>query len=313
VRGAGRGRLIAAAAAVVAAAVAVLVIAGVFSSDSDPGPPPPPPSVRGYDVGGQPDSISAGAGYVWVADSLGGSLSRINPGSKRPIVVETAGFPTDVSAGEDAAWLALGDGGAVQRVSGTEGASRSIRTGRFPFRIAAGEGAVWAMSEAEVERINPDTGEVGDLILLNGDLSSIAAGEGAVWVVRGGYEVVKIDPGTLEIAGSAEVPGAFSVATGESAVWALGRGVNGDDPALTRLNPGGAVEGDPIPIEGAGDLAAGLGFVWTLEEKGLTRRDPDSGEPVGDPLPVGGTAITVGEGSVWVASPDEGTVYRVTP
>lgn len=61
---------------------------------------PAKPEVRRYRVAGRPDAISAGAGYVWVADSLEGTLQRVNPASDQPIPVEVAGFPTDVSAGE---------------------------------------------------------------------------------------------------------------------------------------------------------------------------------------------------------------------
>ena len=159
----------------------------------------------------------------------GGSLSAINPGSKRPIAVETAGFPTDVSAGEDAAWLALADRGAVQRVSGTEGAAEPVEVAGFPFRVAAGEGSVWAMSQTSSSGSTPTRGEAGAAVELGGDLASIAAGEGAVWVVRRGDEVVKLDPESGERSASAEVPGAFSVAVGESAAGRSARSSGGSE------------------------------------------------------------------------------------
>ena len=195
----GLRRPLAIAAALVAVAVAIAALAGAFSGDdgeqaesgdespfgqlaADTGPVLPPPTVRRYDVGGHPSSISAGAGYVWAVDSQSGSLDRINSRSKRPIAVETAGFPTDVSAGEGAAWLALADGGAVQRVTGTEGAGEPDEVAGFPFRVAAGEGSVWAMSQTSVERVDPATGTASEPVELDRDLASIAAGEGAVWV-----------------------------------------------------------------------------------------------------------------------------------
>jgi hypothetical protein len=64
--------------------VAILAIAGVFSGGDDngdgadegfgattetstaPAAPPAEPRVKRIPVGGRPDSLSAGAGYVWV-------------------------------------------------------------------------------------------------------------------------------------------------------------------------------------------------------------------------------------------------------
>ncbi len=312
--------------------MAILAVSGVFSggesssevesgfgsiSTPDPGPPPPQPRVQRYEVGGRPDSISAGAGYAWAADSLNGTLRRINPESKRPISVEVAGFPTDVSAAEDAAWLALADRGAIQRASGTEGAGEPVKVAGFPFQIAAGEGSVWAMSQTSIERIDPETQETGETVELDRDLASIAAGEGGLWVVRANDEVLKLDPGTGRSSESAQVPGAFNVTVGESAVWALGAGAGNDSGGtLTRIDPTGSVAGDPVPVVEAVDLAAGLGFVWILDAAGeLTRYDPETGRRRGDPISVGREplSVSVGEGAAWVAATGEGAVYRVTP
>jgi DNA-binding beta-propeller fold protein YncE len=328
--------IVAAAAAAVVLAVTVLAIAGVFSGDDgDPGdnaedgfgavtttdaaPPAPQPSVRRYEVGGRPDTIGAGGGYVWVSDSFAGTLSRINPASKRPIPVEPAGFPTDVSAAEGgSAWLALADRGAVQRVSATEGPAEPVEVGGFPFQVAAGEGAVWAMSQDTVERIDPQAGAVqGSAIPLEGDGSSIAAGEGGVWVTRSNRDLVRIDSGNGSIAAAAEVPGAFNVAVGESAVWALGASKGSAAGTLTRLDPAsGEVAGAAIPVSQALDVAAGLGFVWVVGANGtVSRFDPATGSPIGRQILVGRQpqSISVGEGSAWVACAGAGAVFRITP
>ena len=327
----GNRRPLAIAAGLVAVAVAVLALAGTFTGDEseeaapvadsrfgradtgDADPAPPRPAVRSYDVGGQPSSISAGAGYVWAADAQLGTLSRINPRSKQPIRVELAGFPTGVSAGEGAAWVALADRGAIQRVTGTEGAGRPLEVAGLPFRIAAGEGSVWAMSEDSLERVDPVTQTVEEPVRPGGDLADIAAGEGAVWAVRADEEVLRLDPASGEESGGAAVPGAFAVATGESAVWALGAD-QGGAATLNRIGAGGSLEGDPVPVPGATAVAAGLGQVWVVTSQGLTGHDPENGVPVGSPIDVGRSpvALTVGAGSVWVAA-SEGAVYRVTP
>ena len=306
--------------------VAALAIAGVFDGgDSEPAADdfgasaapeptaPRQPVVKRIDVGGRPDTIAAGAGYVWVADSLAGTLRRIHPQSERPVRVEAAGFPTDISAGEGGAWLALPDRGAVQRVT-VEGPGEPIKVRGFPFQIAAGEGGVWAMSQKAVERVDPSSGEAnGSPTSLEGSGAAIAAGEGWVWVVRRNREVVRINPEDGELQDEpAAVPRAFSVTVGESAAWALGT-----DGNLTRLDPKtGEAAGDPVPTGQPLDVAAGLGYVWVASANGTVLRiDPKSGTEVGAPIEAGkeAQAIAIGEGAVWVASPASGAVFKITP
>lgn len=324
--------MIAAAIGILIVAAGVLALAGVFSGDDappsvasdfgsittpEPAQAPAAPKVQRYRVGGRPDAISAGAGYVWAADSLDGTLRRINPASEKPIAVDVAGFPTDVSAGESAAWLALADRGAIERVTGDEGAGGPIDVAGFPFQIAAGEEAVWAMSQSAVERVDPSTLEAAEPVKLGGEGSAIAAGEGGVWVARSNAQVLKLDPGNGETVAAVDVPGAFNVTVGESAVWALGAGGgDGAGGTLTRIDPAGAVAGESIGVARAIDVAAGLGYVWVTDGGGgLTRYDPATGAPVGAPIDVGSEpqSLSVGEGSVWVASAREGTVFRITP
>jgi streptogramin lyase len=269
--------------------------------------------VKRIPVGGRPDSLSAGAGYVWVSDSFAGTLKRLNPRSGRPAGIPVAGFPTDVSAGEGAAWVALPDQGSVQRVAGG-GASQPVQAQGFPFQIAAGEGAVWAMSEKSVEKLDPTTGQPdGAPTPLKGPGAAITAGEGWAWVARANREVVRISPDDGELSDTAaSVPGAFNVTVGESAVWALGA-----SGTLTRIDPdSGEASGTAVKVPQALDVAAGLAYVWVTSGDGTVNRfDPRSGTPVGKPIGVGRQpqAISVGEGAVWVACAGDGAVYRITP
>jgi hypothetical protein len=52
-----------------------------------------PSTVKRFAVGGRPDAISAGAGYVWVTDSFAGTLKRMSPRGGRATDVPVAGFP----------------------------------------------------------------------------------------------------------------------------------------------------------------------------------------------------------------------------
>ena len=149
------------------------------------------------------------------------------------------------------------------------------------------------------------------------DLEAIAAGEGAVWVLTTNGKVLKLDPDTGDQSASAEVPGGFNVTVGESAVWALGSETeDGSGGALTRIDSSGADRRGPGP-GGPGGRRRRRARVRLGPQRGrgLTRHDPETGLPVGEPIPVGNDplSVTVGEGSAWVAAAGEGAVYRVTP
>ena len=287
---------------------------GTIEAGESP-PSPSPPRVRRIPVGGNPDSIAAGGEFVWVADSLRGTVRRIHPEGDRPIPVEAAGFPTDVAADESGAWLALPDRGAVQRLSPDAPPGPPVQTRGFPFRLALGESGLWAMSQKAVERLDPATGDAGGdpIMLAGGGAAAIAAGEGWVWVVRARGDVLQIDPdsGRPRPEPGASLPGVFEVATGEGAAWALEtRGT------LDRIDPGsGDARSSPARLRGGRDVAAGLGYVWVASREGVIRFDPIRLKAVGKPIPVGRRphAIAVGGGSVWVASAGDGAVYRIDP
>ena len=318
----------------------ILAIAGVFGGGDDtasaPGgdfggkvdvqPPnlPAQPATERIVVGGNPDAIAAGSGYVWASDSFLGTLTRINPRGLAATPVQVAGFPTDVAAGEGAAWLALPDRGAIQRVAGSGQAGEPRHLRGFPFQVAAGEGAVWAMSQKSVEKVSPGSGAPdGPPTSTEGPAAAIAAGDGWIWVTRANREVVRISPDDGELSDSAaDLPGVFNLTVGEGAVWALSS-TSGTDPRagtsqkLNRIDPAkGEVSGDPVGVRGAVDVAAGFDLVWVATNQGTVLRiNPKTGTEVGDPIRVGRqpSSIAVGEGAVWVADAGDGSVTEIKP
>jgi streptogramin lyase len=74
----------------------------------------------------------------------------------------------------------------------------------------------------------------------------------------------------------------------------------------------------PIPVgEPPLRIAAADEAIWVTSERDgtLTRLDPESGDPVGEPLQLGPgiSGVAVGAGSVWVSNPGAGEVLRVDP
>ena len=59
------------------------------------------------------------------------------------------------------------------------------------------------------------------------------------------------------------MPNAFSVTVGESAAWVLGAPGQVGTGTVTRIDPAsGEPAGEPVQVPQALDVAAGLGYLW---------------------------------------------------
>ena len=92
------------------------------------------------------EGISVGEGSVWVANSLGNTVSQIAPATNRVV--------------------------------------RRIRVGEDPVAVAAGGGAVWVTNykDGTVSRLDPRQGRVVATIPVGPNPDHVAVGEGGVWV-----------------------------------------------------------------------------------------------------------------------------------
>ena len=113
-------------------------------------------------VGKGPTAIAVGGGFVWVANSLDGTVSQIDPRTSGGQVVDK---------------IAVGNG---------------------PTGVAYGLGGVWVANSVDrtVVRIDPLTGKPGRPIPVDAGADAIAVGDGAVWVTSKSAGVLsRIDPG----------------------------------------------------------------------------------------------------------------------
>lgn len=335
----GRRRLRIAAGVVLAAATVLvaLTLAGVFSGDdgddgvagerpaAPPAAPPQPregggdaePKLTTVRVGGRPTAVASSGGAVWVADSFQARATMLESEARSPetVGIDLEGPAAGVAASPESAWYALPEQQLVERRDRADPASggERIELDGFPTVVAAGEGAVWALSERAVQRIDPESGEVGDPIGSGGFASSVAAGEGGVWVVVDNRELVLIEPGSGQREGEpVELPEPFGVSVGEGAVWvvsASGEVIRVDPDSLEPTSA-------PRPVRGALDVAAGHGAVWvTASDRTVTRLDPETLERIGEPLRVGDepASVAAGERAVWVANGGDGSLTRIQP
>ena len=147
------------------------------------------------------------------------------------------GRPTDVVAAGDTAWVATVDSTSVTGVSARTGSiSRSVPLRGSADAIAAGEGSVWVADgrrglvsriQAGYERVTQRVRvPISDAAArpsgrLQAPRASLAVGGGRVWLANGSESLVRIDPGTGEMAVLPAGRRVDAVAAAGGVVWAL--------------------------------------------------------------------------------------------
>jgi DNA-binding beta-propeller fold protein YncE len=112
-------------------------------------------------AGRRPTGITVADGLVWVADTRGASVTRVDPSlqavSGAPIPVGE--HPGGIDAGTSAVWVATSGDNAVRRLSLPSGEPDGgpIAVGPEPAAIAVGTTAVWVVNDGDgsVTRIEP--------------------------------------------------------------------------------------------------------------------------------------------------------------
>ena len=91
-------------------------------------------------VGDGPTGIAFGAGDVWVANTLAGTVSRIDPEANEVVgePIRVGNSPTAVAFGEGAVWVTNVDDASVSRIDPTDGSVKTIDVGAAGRGIAVG-------------------------------------------------------------------------------------------------------------------------------------------------------------------------------
>ena len=260
-----------------------------------------------YAVGRAPGAIAAGAGSLWVANRLDGTVSRIDRGRDEVVTIPVGGAPSAVAFGAGSLWVADGDARSVAQVDpGANKVQQRIPVGNAPRSLAVGAGALWVASgvDGRVQRIDLDRARVSRSIQIGANPTALVVGAGALWVAsEEAGTVTRIEPRTGRVVGALNVGnGPTALAAGEGAIWV----VNRRDGLLSRIDPArnavawaDRVGQDPIGV------AVGAGSVWVAggNDGTVIRADPRRPGAV-DRIQTGSgpAAIAVADGSVWTSA-----------
>jgi streptogramin lyase len=135
-------------------------------------------------LGPAPSGLAVGAGSVWVADAIEGTIRRIDVARRRTVAkIGVGGEPYAVVFARGSIWVTNSDDSTVTRIDPSNEAVVKIRVGRNPHGIAAGSRSLWVASlgSGTVSRIAP-SGRVLRKLTLCPDPVAVAATSRAAWV-----------------------------------------------------------------------------------------------------------------------------------
>jgi YVTN family beta-propeller protein len=231
-------------------------------------------------AGARPTALVAAFGSIWVANGDSGTVTRIDPSSRRQLAtIGVGGDPAGLAAGFGSVWVADGNAGTVTRIDARTNAVRdTISFGpsdplipKPVFSIAIGAGSVWATRDPGVVRIDPASDRVVASVPTV-PATGLAVGAGRLWVTDAAEQIERFDIGTRRRTGTIQVSGRV------------------DAPLLA---------GDRLWV-----LVSGY-ELWNI--------DPNSASPFGT-TPVGdGPSDSIWDGAVWVANGGDNTVVRIDP
>jgi YVTN family beta-propeller protein len=222
-----------------------------------------------------PTVIAVGAGGVWVAHGLLGSVSRIDPDFNRVTatveVVHGAGpfHQAAVAVGEGSVWVVFGNSRLARIAPGNARVVGSGFAGAQATAVVVGDRAVWVANagDATVQRFNPTTFEEGPVrtISVGQRPSGIAFGEDGLWVTNATDDTLtRIDPGSNSTRSTISVgdsPGAVVVGLG--AVWVANTG----DGTISRIDPETNEVSRTIDVGAApSGLAIANGYLWVSSQ-----------------------------------------------
>jgi YVTN family beta-propeller protein len=256
---------------------------------------------------------------LWVLQVTPAALLRLDPLTlvpKAPPLPLSRGRALGLAVGGGYVWATASDAGEVLRIDPATHKITPVRVGGFPVGITVVAGSVWFVDRdrAELGRLNPRTLQpVGQPMRVGGAPAWLARATHYLFVgdsVRG--TVSRIDVRSrkaasrpIRVAPPAKAAPSLVVAPAGGSVWVSSFASS----TLARVSASSTTSAPRAVIASSGQTAAAN-----------TRALPRGGKVVariplgrGAPAPLGGGALTVGEGAVWAMSDAESTLMRIDP
>ncbi len=174
-------------------------------------------------VGTGANAVALDGRSVWLTNDVANTVTRIDPGTQAATDVAVGEAPVALAIGDGSIWVANAVDKTIWRLdAATMTKTAEVSLADAPTAIALGFGRLWVTSYVgdSVVVIDAATnGRVATIPLGQGP-RGIVAGSDAIWVAGSRNALLRIDPATLAVARSIDLPGpAEGVAVRGSDVW----------------------------------------------------------------------------------------------
>jgi YVTN family beta-propeller protein len=271
-------------------------------------------------IGETPRGVTVGKRFVWAANTADGTVSQVD--KKDVSVLHTIGLgaaATDLVEDRGSVWVATGSDNTVVRLDAATGGvvdripiSQDLTASAYA--ITPGRSAIWVASGNEIDALDRASGAIVTHYRAagHGGLNDLQAKRGSVWFVNGNERVGRFVESIGQVTGETNL-GAIpvAVAVGGGSVWAASSTPGGPPSrsVVWRLDPTNLAVtqttffGESGYPSAALDIAFGEGALWvaSYEDGTVVRIDAASGN-ITKMIHVGGhpSGIAVGDGRVWV-------------
>jgi streptogramin lyase len=298
------------------------------SSDEPAGPYAGAEAV--IDVAAGPRGVAFADGSVWVASTIGGVITRVDPTSNTVVAEIEAVRPVTLVTIHGQLWASVlnGDPSSDDEIVRIDTATNAVgeRVSVPVFHnIAAGPGAIWAVDPAgELHRVEPVSGAVTSPGPVGAMTIGIAANDEALWGIRGDRIAwrLPVDGGQLlEKPLDVPVPGRSRVAVGPGAGASVWVAVPGAVLTLDRADLSVGIRLSLPGMELVNDLWVTETDVWLsanvtddalgLDGGSVLRLDPATAEVTATyRLGPESSGVVVAAGSVWAVDQADNKLAR---
>ena len=258
--------------------------------------------------------LAVGGGYVWATASDAGEVLRIDPATRKITRVRVGGFPIGITVVGGSVWFVDRDRAELGRLElrTLQAAGKPIRVGGAPAWLARATHYLFVGDAAHgtVSRIDVRSGKVASQPIRVAPPAKAAPGL-AVAPAGGSVWVSSYASSTV-----ARVSASSATSAPRAVIATSGQTAAAGTRALPR---GGTVvarirlgRGAPAPL-GGGALTVGEGAVWAMSnaESMLMRIDPARNAVVARIKAPPPDTAAAGDGAVWLTYPEDDTVLRI--
>ena len=267
-------------------------------------------------IGNGPRGVAFDGSNIWISNSLGNTVSRVDPTTNEVVVVPVATTPRGIGFDGSSIWVTHSGSNNVLKINPrTRAVLADVPVGTAPTSAAFDGTSIWVNNSGsnDVSRINPSTNTVIATIPVGSTPRGLAFDGANIWVTNfNGNNVSKINPATNAVTATVAVGGSPNgVVFDGTSIWVA----NFNGNSVSKIDPTtNAVTATVSLGTGPGGIAFDGTNVWTTNSgsNNVSRIDVATNTVTATiSVGAGPAGIAFDGTSIWVSNLTGNTVSRL--